>query len=82
MRTFSLGLPDTAVAYGRAAAHGYVVIAARRTLTMQVEPPARGRWRVYADGRLTRAVLRGGMLVFALPAAPGRAAGWRIERAQ
>jgi hypothetical protein len=82
MRTFLLGLPDIAVGYGRASAHGYVVIAARQTLTMRVAPPAGGRsWRVYANGRPTRAALRGGMLVFGLPATPGRAASWTIKRA-
>jgi hypothetical protein len=82
MRTFSLGLPDIAVSYGRAGANGYVVIAARQTLTMRVAPPAGGRsWRVYANGCPTPAVRQGGMLVFELPAWPGRAANWTIKRA-
>ena len=81
MRTFSLGLPEIAVAYGRAGAHGHVVIATRETLTMRVAPPAGDHgWRVYANGRPTRAVLRAGMLVFELPARPGHAASWTIER--
>lgn len=81
MRTFSLGLPQVAVAYSPRSAHGYVVIVARQTLIMQVAPPAHGRWRVYANGRPTHAVLRDGMLVFSLPAQLGRRARWSIERA-
>jgi hypothetical protein len=78
LRTFSLGLPQVGVAYGRTSAHGYVVIASRQTLTMAVRPPSGRRWRVSAGGRPTLAVLRGGMLVFGLPARPGRPATWAI----
>jgi hypothetical protein len=80
MRTFSLGLPEIGVAYGTASAHGYVVIAGPQRLTMAVQPPAGRRWRVYANGRVTRARLRAGMLVFTLPARAARAATWAITR--
>lgn len=82
MRTFSLGLPDIGVSYGRASARGYIVIAARQTLTLAVQPPAGRRWRVSADGRPARAVMRGGMLVFRLPAEPGTRASWTIQTIQ
>lgn len=78
MRTFSLGLPDIGVSYGPATARGYVVVAARQKLTLEVRPPGGKRWRVRADGRPTRAVQRGGMLVFRLSARPGQRASWLI----
>jgi hypothetical protein len=80
MRTFSLGLPEIGVAYATASAHGYVVTAAPQQLTMAVRPPGGRRWRVYANGRVTRAMLRAGALVFTLPARARRAATWAITR--
>ncbi|HEV3054810.1 MAG TPA: hypothetical protein VGX45_09170, partial [Solirubrobacteraceae bacterium] len=78
--SFSLALPEVAVAYARSSAHGYLVTASRQTLTLQVQPPGAGRWRVSANGRPDRAALRGGMLVFRLQTAPERRATWAISR--
>ncbi len=78
LRSFSLGLPDIGVAYQTASARGYLVCAARQTLTMEVQPPPGKQWRVYADRRLTRAAFRGGLLVFQLAVQPGRAESWKI----
>jgi len=78
LRTFSVGLPRIGVSYSRAGAKGYVFIARAETLTMAVAPPSAGSWRVLANGRPTSTKLRNGLLTFALPARPGRAATWRI----
>jgi hypothetical protein len=80
MQSFSLALPQVAVAYARSSAHGYLVTASRQTLTLQVQPPGAGRWRVSANGRPAPASVRGGMLVFKLRTAPGRRATWAISR--
>jgi hypothetical protein len=82
LRSFSLALPQIGVAYSSTGAHGYVVTAARQTLTMTVRPPAGGRWRVFADGRQTPATLHSEMLVFRLPARPGRHAVWSLARSR
>lgn len=76
--SFSLALPDIAVAYHGTSAHGYVVVQSSSTLSFEVQPPAGARWRVYANGRRVPARLVAGMLAFRVRASALRHAGWAI----
>ena len=81
MTTFSLRLPDLGVAQAPRLLRGYVRVVAGGPVVMHVLLPPDSRvrgLRTYADGRLVRHSVRGGLVVFSLPTVGGRAANWAV----
>ncbi len=78
---FSLRLPSVGVDREPRLLRGYVRIARRERLVLQVGGvPARARrLTAWADGRIVAHRRADGLIVFVLPAGPGRAADWAIS---
>jgi hypothetical protein len=81
MASFSLRLPRVGVAAAAGVLRGYVVVSRSGTLRMHVALPAGvrpGRVTAFAGGRRVRALVRGGLVVFSLPARANRPADWAV----
>jgi hypothetical protein len=80
MREFSLRLPNVGLEWGPRRAAGYVRAARRDGLRMAVRAPSGERYRATVDGRPVPARRRGDDVIFSVPARPGRAVRWSIDR--
>ena len=81
MPRFSMRLPDVGVEQTPQLLRGYIRPAATGTMRMRVALPAGARQQrvaAYAAGESVPFEVRGGTVVFKLPAKTGRAADWAV----
>jgi hypothetical protein len=81
MSKFSLRLPRVGVAAQPGKLRGYLVVSTRSVLQMHVQLPAgvsAAHAVAFANGRKVRSRVRGGLVLFSLPARANRPADWAV----